>query len=102
MRNESAVNISQRRAKEHTKKTRHTSLFLRRDNLVLLPHSDGVHPRVPTTTHDVTGLFKLFNLFRSETDLSSSGDTLAVGHERSHGGTLSRSEMTSEASGRES
>ena len=54
-------------------------------------------PDVPRTTHHVTGGLKLLDLIRSKSDLSSSRDSLTVGDEGGHGGTLSWSEVASEA-----
>lgn len=85
--------------KEQQEKQARTSFLLRTNDLILLPHPNSIHPGMPTSAHHIPTLLILLDLLRSETDFSSSGDTLTFGDESGHGGSFSGSEVASETVG---
>lgn len=58
-----------------------------------VPHSNGVHASMSTSTHDVPALLVLVDFFRCQADFTSSWDTLAVRCERGHGCAFSWSHV---------
>mmetsp|Transcript_42724 Transcript_42724/g.93224 ORF Transcript_42724/g.93224 Transcript_42724/m.93224 type:complete len:204 (+) Transcript_42724:190-801(+) len=71
-----------------------SSLFLSRIHLVFLSDTDSIHSRVPGTAHDVAEMLKILDLVRSNSNLTSSGNTLTALDVLGHRISFSRQQGT--------